>query len=131
MLLFSSRLRSYRDLPMRYAEAAVAAPRRADGHAARAHARRQFSQDDAHVFCTAEQIQDEIDAMFDYAAYLYDRSASRGSRRALDAARQQARHGRGVGLHRGRAPDARSTAWDPYTVAEGEARSTARRSTCT
>src|SRR5256885_15807974 len=34
---------------------------------------RQFSQDDAHVFCTEEQIQDEIDGMFDYLGTLYDR----------------------------------------------------------
>jgi threonyl-tRNA synthetase len=33
---------------------------------------RQFSQDDAHVFCTEDQIQEEIDAMFDYVDFLYD-----------------------------------------------------------
>src|SRR5262249_47927654 len=27
---------------------------------------------DAHVFCTEEQIEDEIDAMFDYVGFLYD-----------------------------------------------------------
>src|SRR5438876_2442642 len=30
-------------------------------------------QDDSHVYCTEEQIQDEIDGMFDFVGYLYDR----------------------------------------------------------
>ena len=39
MLLFGSQLRSYRDLPLRYAEASTAAPQRARRDAARPHAR--------------------------------------------------------------------------------------------
>jgi threonyl-tRNA synthetase len=34
---------------------------------------KHITQDDAHVFVTEEQIQDEIDAMIDYVDYLYDR----------------------------------------------------------
>jgi threonyl-tRNA synthetase len=73
MLLFNSRLRSYRDLPIRYAEAAVLHRDEPTGSLLGLTRARQFSQDDAHVFCTEEQIEAEIDAMFDYLAYLYDR----------------------------------------------------------
>jgi threonyl-tRNA synthetase len=73
MLLFNSRLRSYRDLPIRYAEAAVLHRDEPHGALHGLPRSRQFSQDDAHVFCTEEHIEPEIDAMFDYLEALYDR----------------------------------------------------------
>src|SRR5437764_10344494 len=73
MLVFSSQPRSYRELPIRYAEAAVLHRDEPTGALHGLTRARQFSQDDAHVFCTEEQIQDEIDGMFDYLAVLYDR----------------------------------------------------------
>jgi threonyl-tRNA synthetase len=73
MLLFNTRLRSYRDLPIRYAEAAVLHRDEPTGTLQGITRARQFSQDDAHVFCTEEQVEDEIDAMFDYVGFLYDR----------------------------------------------------------
>jgi threonyl-tRNA synthetase len=73
MLLFNSRLRSYRDLPIRYAEAAVLHRDEPHGSLHGLPRSRQFSQDDAHVFCTEEHIEAEIDAMFDYLEALYDR----------------------------------------------------------
>jgi threonyl-tRNA synthetase len=72
MLLFNTRLRSYRDLPIRYAEAAVLHRDEPTGSLQGLTRARQFSQDDAHVFCTEDQIQEEIDAMFDYVDFLYD-----------------------------------------------------------
>jgi threonyl-tRNA synthetase len=73
MLLFNSRLRSYRDLPIRFAEAAVLHRDEPQGSLHGLPRSRQFSQDDAHVFCTEEHIEPEIDAMFDYLEALYDR----------------------------------------------------------
>ena len=72
MLLFNTQLRSYRDLPIRYAEAAVLHRDEPTGSLQGLARARQFSQDDAHVFCTEDQIQEEIDAMFDYVDFLYD-----------------------------------------------------------
>ena len=72
MLLFNTQLRSYRDLPIRYAEAAVLHRDEPTGSLQGLTRARQFSQDDAHVFCMEDQIQDEIDAMFDYVGFLYD-----------------------------------------------------------
>ncbi|HKN64393.1 MAG TPA: threonine--tRNA ligase, partial [Gaiellaceae bacterium] len=70
MLLFNTQLRSYRDLPIRYAEAAVLHRDEPTGSLQGLTRARQFSQDDAHVFCTEDQIQEEIDAMFDYVDFL-------------------------------------------------------------
>jgi threonyl-tRNA synthetase len=72
MLLFNTRLRSYRELPIRYAEAAVLHRDEPTGALQGLTRARQFSQDDAHVFCTEEQVEAEIDAMFDYVGFLYD-----------------------------------------------------------
>jgi threonyl-tRNA synthetase len=72
MLLFNTRVRSYRELPLRFAEAAVLHRNEPTGSLQGLTRARQFSQDDAHVFCTEEQIEAEIDAMFDYVGFLYD-----------------------------------------------------------
>jgi threonyl-tRNA synthetase len=72
MLLFGSQLRSYRELPLRYAEPA---PLHRNELAGTLHGLlrvRHVTQDDAHIFCTEEQIQDEIAAVVDYARYLYE-----------------------------------------------------------
>ena len=71
MLLFGSKMRSYKELPMRLAEAS---PLHRDELTGTLHGLlrvRIVTQDDAHVFCSGEQIQDEIAGMVDYARYLY------------------------------------------------------------
>ncbi len=73
MLLFSSRVRSYRDLPIRFAESASLHRDEPTGTLHGLLRVRQMHQDDSHVFCTQEQIADEIDAMFDFVGFLYDR----------------------------------------------------------
>ena len=79
------------------------------------------TQDDAHIFVTHDQIQDEIFGALDFAAYLYELFGMEARRRALDAAREQARHGRGVGLHGERAPGgARQPNEIQYTITEGD-----------
>jgi threonyl-tRNA synthetase len=72
MLLFGSELRSYRDLPFRYAESSTL---HRDELAGALHGLlrvRHITQDDAHIFCSAEQIEEEIFGCLDYASYLYD-----------------------------------------------------------
>ncbi len=72
MLLFANTMRSYRELPLRYAEAA---PLHRNERAGTLHGLtrvRHVTQDDAHIFCTREQIEDEIFGCLDYAKFLYD-----------------------------------------------------------
>jgi threonyl-tRNA synthetase len=73
MLLFGSQLRSYRDLPIRYAESSTLHRDERGGTLHGLLRVKHITQDDAHVFVTEEQIQDEIDAMIDFVNYLYDR----------------------------------------------------------
>ncbi len=72
MLLFGSALRSYRDLPFRYAEASTLHRDERTGTLLGLLRVRHITQDDAHIFCSAEQIEDEVFACLDYASYLYD-----------------------------------------------------------
>jgi len=71
MLLFGSRPRSYRELPLRFAEPAPLHRNELSGTLHGLLRVRIVTQDDAHTFCTEEQIQDEIAAVVDYARYLY------------------------------------------------------------
>ena len=73
MLLFGSELRSYRDLPIRYAESSTLHRDERGGTLHGLLRVKHITQDDAHVFVTEEQIQDEIDGMIDFVNYLYDR----------------------------------------------------------
>jgi threonyl-tRNA synthetase len=72
MLLFGSELRSYRDLPLRYAESSTLHRDERGGTLHGLLRVKHITQDDAHVFVTEDQIQDEIDGMIDFAKYLYD-----------------------------------------------------------
>jgi threonyl-tRNA synthetase len=71
MLLFGSALRSYRDLPLRYAEAAPLHRNELAGALHGLTRVRYVTQDDAHIFCTREQIDSELDGTLDYLRYLY------------------------------------------------------------
>jgi threonyl-tRNA synthetase len=72
MLLFGSQLRSYRDLPMRFAEASTLHRDEPSGTLHGLLRVKHITQDDAHMFVTPEKIEDEIFGCLDYASYLYD-----------------------------------------------------------
>jgi threonyl-tRNA synthetase len=72
MILFGSRLRSYRELPVRYAEPTPLHRNELTGTLHGLLRVRMITQDDAHIFCTREQIQDEIAGVVAYARYLYE-----------------------------------------------------------
>ncbi|MDX6450459.1 MAG: threonyl-tRNA synthetase [Gaiellaceae bacterium] len=72
MVLFANTLRSYRELPLRYAEAAPLHRNEPSGTLHGLTRVRHVTQDDAHIFCTREQIEDEIFGCLDYAKWVYD-----------------------------------------------------------
>jgi threonyl-tRNA synthetase len=72
MSLFARERRSYRELPLRYAEAAPLHRNELAGALHGLTRVRHVTQDDAHIFCTREQIEEEIFGCLDYAAFLYD-----------------------------------------------------------
>ena len=71
MLLFGSQLRSYRDLPLRYAEAAPLHRNELAGALHGLTRVRYVTQDDAHIFCSQEQVDAELDGCLEYLRYLY------------------------------------------------------------
>jgi threonyl-tRNA synthetase len=72
MLLFGSQLRSYRDLPLRYAESSTLHRDERGGTLHGLLRVKHITQDDAHVFVSEDQIQNEIDAMIEFARDLYE-----------------------------------------------------------
>ena len=67
VLMYKSRIHSYRDLPIRYAELGTVYRNERSGTLHGLLRVRGFTQDDAHIFCTPEQLDEEIDKCFDLA----------------------------------------------------------------
>ncbi len=60
MIIYNNDIRSYRDLPQRYFELGVVHRHEKSGALHGLLRVRQFTQDDAHIICTPEQLEDEI-----------------------------------------------------------------------
>jgi len=67
ILIYKSKLRSYRDLPVRLAELGTVYRYERSGVLHGLLRVRGFTQDDAHIFCTPEQIESEVEACVDFA----------------------------------------------------------------
>ena len=70
-LLFGSKLRSYRDLPMRVADFGRLHRYERSGVVQGLTRVRTFAQDDAHIFCALEQVQEEIGQFLDLVYEVY------------------------------------------------------------
>ena len=68
MLIYNSRLRSYRDLPLRYFELGTVHRHEPSGVLHGLLRVRCFTQDDAHIICTPEQLQEEITRILEFVA---------------------------------------------------------------
>ncbi len=69
--LFGSRRHSYRDLPVRYSEPGLLHRNEASGVLHGLLRVRHFAQDDAHIFCTEEQVQEEVRGCLEMAFATY------------------------------------------------------------
>ncbi len=69
MLIYKSRIRSYRDLPLRYFELGTVHRHEKTGVLHGLMRARQFTQDDAHILCTPDQLNGEIRAIADLVGY--------------------------------------------------------------
>ncbi len=70
--IYKSRLRSYRDLPVRYCEQGLVHRHEPSGTLHGLMRVRHITQDDAHVFCTEEQIEEEVLRCVDFSYFIYD-----------------------------------------------------------
>ncbi len=70
--LFATDRHSYRDLPVRYSEPGLLHRNEPSGVLHGLLRVRHFAQDDAHIFCTAEQVQDELTGCLEMAFATYE-----------------------------------------------------------
>ena len=66
ILIYKSRIRSYRDLPLRYFELGTVHRHEKSGVLHGLLRARAFTQDDAHIFCTPGQLKDEIKGVLNF-----------------------------------------------------------------
>ena len=69
MMIYKSKIRSYRDLPLRYFELGTVHRHEKTGVLHGLLRVRQFTQDDAHILCTPEQLNSEIRGIADFIGY--------------------------------------------------------------
>lgn len=70
ILIYKSKLRSYRELPIRYAELGTVYRYERSGTLHGTLRVRGFTQDDAHIFCTPEQLSDEVLGVLEMAGFI-------------------------------------------------------------
>ena len=70
ILIYQTKMRSYRELPIRYAELGTVYRYERSGTLLGTLRVRGFTQDDAHIFCTPDQILDEITDVLDLTLYM-------------------------------------------------------------
>ncbi len=70
VLIYKSQVRSYRELPIRYFELGTVYRYERSGVLHGLLRVRGFTQDDAHIICTPEQIGEEVKAALDFALFL-------------------------------------------------------------
>ncbi len=68
--IYKSKLRSYRELPIRYAELGTVYRYERSGVLHGLMRVRGFTQDDAHVYCTPEQLKDEISKVLNFTLFI-------------------------------------------------------------
>jgi len=71
LLVYKSRKHSYREFPMRVAELGLVHRNEASGQMHGLVRVRQFTQDDAHIFCTPEQIESEVTGVIELTMEMY------------------------------------------------------------
>uniref|UniRef100_A0A8C4ENR9 threonine--tRNA ligase n=1 Tax=Dicentrarchus labrax TaxID=13489 RepID=A0A8C4ENR9_DICLA len=70
-LMFEQRVRSWRELPLRWADFGALHRNELSGALGGLTRVRRFCQDDAHIFCTPEQLEEEIVACLDFVRRVY------------------------------------------------------------
>jgi threonyl-tRNA synthetase len=70
-LIYKNSLKSYRELPLRIADFATLHRNELKGVLGGMTRVRKFNQDDAHIFCTIDQLEEELTACIEFADYVY------------------------------------------------------------
>jgi threonyl-tRNA synthetase len=71
IVLYNSRMRSYRDLPFRWAECGTVYRYEKSGELSGLTRVRGFTQDDAHIICPKEQVMDELTRVIRFIKFMF------------------------------------------------------------
>ncbi|OGY42184.1 MAG: threonine--tRNA ligase [Candidatus Buchananbacteria bacterium RBG_13_36_9] len=71
VVLYKSRPRSYRELPLRWAECGTVYRYEKSGELSGLTRVRGFTQDDAHIICTSDQVESELKRVVDFILFIY------------------------------------------------------------
>ncbi|MDD5509384.1 MAG: threonine--tRNA ligase [Dehalococcoidales bacterium] len=72
ILIYKTKRRSYQELPIRYAELGTVYRYERSGVLLGLSRVRGFTQDDAHIFCSFDQLQDEVAGVLDLARFMME-----------------------------------------------------------
>jgi threonyl-tRNA synthetase len=72
ILIYKSRQRSYKEFPLRMGELGVVHRYEASGETLGILRPREFTQDDAHIYCTPDQVKDELKRIMDLCFEVYE-----------------------------------------------------------
>jgi threonyl-tRNA synthetase len=72
ILIYKTKVRSYRELPLRYAELGTVYRYERSGVLHGLSRVRGFTQDDAHIFCRFDQLEDEVVGVLELARFMID-----------------------------------------------------------
>ncbi|MFA6089028.1 MAG: threonine--tRNA ligase [Candidatus Woesearchaeota archaeon] len=72
LLIFKNSTKSYKDLPLRIADFCMLHRNELKGVLGGLMRVRKFAQDDAHIFCTEEQIEEEVFSMLEFIKYVWE-----------------------------------------------------------
>lgn len=70
--IYKDRPKSYRDLPLRWAECGTVYRFEKKGELSGLTRVRGFTQDDAHIFCREDQVEEELKRVVDFILFIYD-----------------------------------------------------------
>ena len=87
--LFSTSRRSYRELPIRWAEFSRLHRNERSGTLTGLTRVRTFAQDDAHIYCTPEQVAGEVNSFFEMVAEVYGKLGLEGVEMAVSTRPEQ------------------------------------------
>ena len=132
ILIYRSHMRSYRELPLRLFEFGTVYRYEKSGVVHGLTRVRGLTQDDAHIFCTKEQLAEELGSRSSSCSTCCATTASTTSTSSCRRSRREGgRHRRGVGRgHRGPARGAAAARISSSCSTRAAARSTGRRSRC-
>ncbi len=72
IMIYNTKIHSYRDLPVKFAELGTVYRYERSGTMHGLLRVRGFTQDDGHVFCTPDQLEEEIEKVFDFAVFMIE-----------------------------------------------------------